>query len=196
MIRRGGRLLASGEMNMWPIGPLMREHRIIERMVALMRREADRLKSGGMLEPVFIDRVAGFIKNYADRCHHGKEEDILFRDLKAKGLSADLAQIMNELIEEHKVGRQMTRELLSAKEHCMADKSGSPQEVVARLQALTDFYPKHIEKEDKRFFYPCMELFDRMAKDAMLEEFWKFDRMLVHEIYENVVTDLEAGGGG
>lgn len=188
--------MASGEMNMWPIGPLMREHRLIERMVALMRQEADRLKSGGLLDPLFIDRAAGFIKNYADRCHHGKEEDILFRDLKAKGLPADLERIMNELIQEHKVGRQMTGELLSAKEHCMADKSGGSQEVVARLQALADFYPEHIEKEDKHFFYPCMELFDRKAKDAMLEEFWEFDRKLVHEVYENVVSILEAGKEG
>lgn len=176
---------------MWPIGPLMREHRLIERMVALMGQEADRLKSTNQLDPVFIDNAAGFIKNYADRCHHGKEEDILFRDLREKDLPAGIEQIMNELIEEHKLGRKMTRELMSTKESCLAGKAGGLQDVITCLEALAAFYPKHIDKEDKRFFYPCMEFFDRKAKDAMLEEFWEFDRKLVHEVYENIVGALE-----
>ena len=181
---------------MWPIGPLMREHRLIERMVALMEQEAQRLRSTNRLDPIFIDTAAGFIKNYADRCHHGKEEDILFRDLKAKNLPADLAQIMDELIQEHKQGRQMTGELLRAKERCLADPAKGLADVIAGLEALAGFYPGHIEKEDKHFFYPCMELFDKRAKDTMLEEFWEFDRNLMHEVYEDIVLSWESGKGG
>lgn len=62
-----------------PIGPLMKKHRLIERMIALMERELFRLKDGKEMDPVFIDVAADFIRTYADRCHHGKEEDILFR---------------------------------------------------------------------------------------------------------------------
>jgi len=181
---------------MWPIGPLMREHRLIERMVALMRQEAERLKTAQALDPAFIDMAARFIKTYADRCHHGKEEDILFRDLEGKGLPAELKQIMEELVAEHKLGRAMTRELMAAKESVLKNKAGGLAEVIARLEALAKFYPQHIEKEDKRFFYPCMEFFDRREKDAMLAEFWEFDRKLVHEEYEKTVKALEGRKGG
>jgi hemerythrin-like domain-containing protein len=173
----------------------MREHRLIERMVALMGREANRVEATQALDPAFIDLAAGFIKNYADRCHHGKEEDILFRDLKGKDLPAELKQIMEELVAEHKLGRKMTKELLKAKESALKNKAGALAEVIAGLKALVDFYPRHIEKEDKRFFYPCMEFFDRKQKDAMLAEFWEFDRRLVHEEHENTVSALEGVKG-
>ena len=57
---------------MMPIGPLMKEHRLIERMIALMEKELGRLNAGEELDPGFIDIAVDFIRTYADRCHHGK----------------------------------------------------------------------------------------------------------------------------
>jgi len=71
---------------MLPIGPLMEEHRVIERMIKIMGARLDALKKDGRVEPLFIDTAVDFIRTYADRCHHGKEEDILFRDLAKKKL--------------------------------------------------------------------------------------------------------------
>ena len=69
---------------MRPIGPLMREHRLIERMVALMRAETEKISRTGEARPDFITSAVDFFRTYADRTHHGKEEDILFRDLAKK----------------------------------------------------------------------------------------------------------------
>ena len=51
---------------------------------------------------------------YADRTHHGKEEDILFGDLSKRLLSAEDQRIMKELLEEHIFGRQTTKALIEA----------------------------------------------------------------------------------
>jgi hemerythrin-like domain-containing protein len=59
------------------------------------------------------------------------------------------------------------------------------------LNDLVEFYPRHIEKEDKRFFYPSMEYFTRQEQEAMLNEFWDFDRKVVHEHYAKVLDELE-----
>ena len=72
---------------MLPIGPLMIEHRLIEKMLALIQRAIDRGEQQNRINPEFIDLAVDFIRMYADRCHHGKEEDILFRDLTKKPLS-------------------------------------------------------------------------------------------------------------
>jgi hypothetical protein len=40
---------------MQPIGPLMIEHRLIERMIAIMKRELSRVQTERKLNPVFID---------------------------------------------------------------------------------------------------------------------------------------------
>ena len=69
---------------MLPIGLLMKEHRLIERMVGLLVKELDRTKKVNDLNPVFIDSAVDFFRTYADRTHHGKEEDILFRELRIK----------------------------------------------------------------------------------------------------------------
>lgn len=173
---------------MWPIGPLMHEHRLIERMIALLARESGRLRAGGSLDEGFISQAADFIRTYADRCHHGKEEDILFRDLASRDLAPELRGIMAELIEEHKHGRQLVARLTAAA------RQGETQTVAEVLAELAGFYPGHIEKEDKRFFFPCMELFNQAEKDAMLAEFAEFDRQIIHDKYAAVVQEREAGG--
>ena len=61
-----------------------------------------------------MDIAVDFIRVYADRTHHGKEEAILFRELKNKPLSTEDRRVMNELIEEHVFGRQTTKTLVDA----------------------------------------------------------------------------------
>jgi len=63
--------------------------------------------------------------------------------------------------------------------------------VTARLSALVDFYPKHIEKEDKHFFLPVMRYFSPQEKEAMLREGCDFDSTLIHEKYKTVVALAE-----
>ena len=101
---------------MKPIGPLMIEHRLIERMIALLRKEIGKVEESQEIDPIFIDAAVDFIRMYADKTHHGKEEDILFRELAKKNMTQEHQKIMQELIEEHKYGRKMVGELVQAKQ--------------------------------------------------------------------------------
>ncbi|MDD4956015.1 MAG: hemerythrin domain-containing protein [Candidatus Omnitrophica bacterium] len=176
---------------MMPVGPLMIEHRIIERMIKIMRAKLENISKEGKVDPVFIDTAVDFIRTYADRCHHGKEEDILFRDLAKKKISDEHKRIMNELIEEHKMGRNNVKNLIEAKEKYVRGDNGALTEIVSNIETLVNFYPKHIEKEDKHFFLPCMDYFTDVEKDAMLNEMWEFDRKMIHEKYTKVVECYE-----
>jgi hemerythrin-like domain-containing protein len=184
-------------MNMMPIGPLMIEHRLIERMIEVMRRQLLRWETGGQVDPFFIDMAVDFIRTYADRCHHGKEEDILFRDLGDKPLTSEQRGIMEELLEDHRWGRETTARLVKANEDYRHGNAKASSAVLECVKALVDFYPKHIEKEDRHFFIPVMDYFSREQKDAMLEEENEFDRNLIHEKYKAVAEkarDLVMGG--
>jgi len=172
---------------MMPIGPLMIEHRLIEKMIEVMRRQFLRWETDGQLDPLFIDMAVDFIRTYADRCHHGKEEDILFRDLAKKGLSDEHRKTMEELMDEHRWGRETTARLANANE-AYRDGNGKAMSIILEcVKALVDFYPKHIKKEDRHFFIPVMDYFSKEEKDAMLEEENEFDRGLIHERYKAVV---------
>ena len=128
---------------------------------------------------------------YADRTHHGKEEDILFRDLSKRPLSAEDQRVMNELIQEHVFGRQTTRKLVEANARYRRGNEAALGEIADRLRTLVKFYPKHIEKEDKIFFPAARAYFTEEEDQAMLEEFWEFDRKMIHEKYKLVVEGLE-----
>ena len=176
---------------MMPIGPLMIEHRLIERMVELMKRELRRIKEKDEVDTAFIDDAIDFIRTYADLCHHGKEEGILFRDLAKKQLSPEYKKTMDELIQEHVLARKMVGRLVSAKESFARGESTALKDIEDRLQQLSDFYPAHIEKEDKHFFIPCMGYFTEQEQDNMLQEFCDFDKNVIHEKYKRVVEHLE-----
>jgi hemerythrin-like domain-containing protein len=62
-------------------GPLMIEHRLIDRMIGIIKRILSQIEKEEKVDPVFVDTTVDFIRTYADRTHHGKEEDILFREL-------------------------------------------------------------------------------------------------------------------
>jgi hemerythrin-like domain-containing protein len=83
---------------MKPIGPLMWEHRIIERMVPVLGEELNRMKKTGKADPRFIVSAVDFFRTYADRTHLGKEEDILFKVLESK------------MLEEMKAGKRDSAE--------------------------------------------------------------------------------------
>jgi len=173
-----------------PVGPLMKEHRLIERMIRIMNAELEKVKKDSKADPSFIDTAIDFIRTYADRCHHGKEEDILFRDLAKKNISAEHKRIMDELIKEHVMGRNNVKKLAEAKEKYILGNKGVLKDIISNMEILVKFYPRHIEKEDKHFFIPCMDYFTQEEKDAMLNEIWEFDRNMIHEKYTKVVGSL------
>ncbi len=152
---------------MMPIGPLMIEHRLIEKMIGVIDAGLPGIEREAVIKAGFVETMVDFIRTYADRCHHGKEEGILFRELKKKKISHEHRHIMNELIEEHAWGRKTTA-------------------------SLAEFYPKHIEKEDRRFFRPVMDYFSQEERDAMLREGWEFDQKLIHEKYRGAVEEARA----
>jgi hemerythrin-like domain-containing protein len=174
---------------MLPIAPLMIEHRLIERMILVIRKEIDRYEGEEDINPDFIDAAADFIRTYADKCHHGKEEDILFRDLRKKELPDELKNIVSELIEEHQRGRKAVGDLVEAKRRYIhGDKHALPA-ILDCLRYMADFYPKHIEKEDKHFFLPCMSYFTPEEQETMLKEEWEFDKNLIHQIYRQKIDE-------
>ena len=171
-------------------GPLMIEHRLIERMLSVIEDAVTTIESKQEVDPVLIDIVVDFIGIYADRTHHGKEEDILFRELKKKTLSSEDKRVMNELIEEHVFGRKTTKALVDANTRYRNGDNAALSEISEKLQTLTEFYPKHIEKEDKVFFPASRSYFTDKEDELLLEEFWEFDRKMIHEKYSSVVEQF------
>ncbi len=172
-------------------GPLMIEHRLIERMLKVIQSKLVQSGNSGMIDPFFVDRAVDFISIYADRTHHGKEEDILFRELKNRNLSDADRKTMSDLIKEHEFGRKATRDLIGANNRYRNGDGSALADIVSCLGSIVDFYPKHIEKEDKVFFPAARAYFTEVEDQALLAEFRDFDRRMIHEKYKEIVGALE-----
>jgi hemerythrin-like domain-containing protein len=140
---------------------------------------------------LFIDTVVDFISMYADRTHHGKEEDILFRELAKKPMSDQDQRIMDELVSEHVFGRKITGELVEANARYRQGEQSALAVIKDKLRVLTEFYPRHIEKEDKVFFPASRNYFTEEEDQLLLKEFWEFDREMIHTKYRAVVQAME-----
>ncbi len=176
---------------MKPIGPLMREHRLIERMVKILEKELIKIKKTDEVDTNVIFSGVDFFRTYADRTHHGKEEDILFRELAKKKLTPEHKKIMNKLVEDHVFARKTVGVLNDANLSVVKGNRGSIKEIISNLEKLVALYPKHIFVEDKEFFYPILEYFSKDEQEVMLQEFWEFDQKMIHEKYTKMVDDLE-----
>lgn len=179
---------------MMPIGPLMIEHRLIERVIKVLPEISKRMTDRGELEPSLIDTTVDFIRMYADRTHHGKEEEILFRDLSKRNLTEEDHRLMGALVDEHVYARRTVKELVAAKESHLKGDKGALATLVNKMEGLFNLYPEHIRKEDRVFFPASMKYFSREEQEVMLKEMWEFDRGMIHEKYKSVVTILEGMG--
>ena len=176
---------------MYAYGMLMIEHRLIERMLIVIKDALLKIEYKHEIDPVFVDIAVDFIRVYADRTHHGKEEDILMRELKQKPLSASDLQVMNELIREHALVRQTTALISNANDRYRAGDDIALIVIANNLKTLIEFFPKHIEKEDKKFYPASRAYFTDEEDEAMLAEFGELDRKMVYEKYKAVVEKLE-----
>lgn len=176
---------------MKPVGPLMIEHRLIERMVTLLSNALETMKKTNTVNNDFISTGADFFRTYADRTHHGKEEEIFFRELSMKELSAADKNMMERLIQEHVWARQAVAKLAAANARHAGGDREALKDMMYELEKIVTFYPMHIEKEDKGFFLPVMQYFSEQEQHAMLDEFWVFDRGMIHEKYKSIIEEEE-----
>ena len=100
---------------------------------------------------------------------------------------------MEELIREHAWAREQVAALVEAAGRASAEEAAAG-EIAAILEKLTEFYPRHIAKEDKELFPASMRYFTDEEKAAMIAEEHEFDRKLIHEKYRSVVESVEKGG--
>lgn len=172
---------------MLPIGPLMIEHRLIEKTTRVMKAQLELIQAEKQVDSGLIERIIHFVRAYADRCHHGKEEEILFRELAKKNLSSEHKRILDELVEEHQFGRKIVSSLTEANQRYKKGETAALSSIADGLRSLAEFYPEHIKKEDKDFFIPIMDYFSREEKDAMIREGYELDSRLIHQEYESLV---------
>ena len=179
------------DIELTPISPLMVEHRLIERMVQVVSNALNNINEINLMNIEFINQSIDFAKTYTHRCHHGKEEEILFKILAFKKMLPEHKKLMDDLVLEHIHGMKIIYGLEEAKEAYLKGQKNFLKDVIANFKKWVEFYLNHIQKEEKTFFQPAMEYFSKHEQEEMLKKFWEFDQYLIHEKYIKMVELFE-----
>ncbi len=156
-----------------PTAELRAEHRVIERVLGVLERLlAQPLESAPAVTAALRDCVR-FFRLFADACHHGKEEDMLFPALESAGIPRDGGPI-GVMLHEHRLGRQYVARMAAELDGLEAGDAGARERFVAAARAYIDLLSAHIYKEDNVLFAMGERVTPPAAQSQLAGEFCQF----------------------
>ena len=174
------------------------EHRVILKIVGVLGVLADALDAGKPVHPETLRDLVEFMRTFADRCHHGKEEAHLFPALASRGVPAQGCPI-GGLTHEHQKGRAPVAELDQAAQAYLKQTTPDGKAVIVRcLRDLAALYPNHIWKEDYMVFPMSGKVLSEADKADLQRKFEAVEAEIgreVHHRMESLVEKLQADAG-
>lgn len=131
---------------------MMEEHRNIKRMLAVMRKACLKVLNGREIDYGDFENMIEFVRNYADRHHHGKEEKLLFNRMIDEIGGAAEKLVRNGMLVEHDLGRLHIMILEEALDKLKAGDEEAKLDVIAEAVSYTHLLTRHIDKEDNAVY--------------------------------------------
>jgi len=127
------------------------EHHLILDVASALEATLGTEVAGGVRDLDVIDDCVAFFRLFADRCHHGKEEDLLFREMEESGMPADSGPIA-VMLAEHRRGRILVAAMGTALDRIRAGRADAAHDLSAAAWSYIDLIRAHIGKEDNILF--------------------------------------------
>ena len=126
--------------------------------------------------------MVDFFRNFADRCHHAKEEDLLFVRMGERGMPAEGGPIAVMLM-EHDEGRRHVKAVAEALTRARSGYASAIASVRGSLESYARLLRAHIDKEDN-VLYPMADRLFAAEDQRWLAE--AFDRVEAEEMGEGI----------
>ena len=97
---------------MTPTEDLINEHKAIKVMLSIMNKIAENIEANKGYYIKDVEKIVDFLKTFADKCHHGKEENVLFPALVLAGIPKENGPI-GIMLREHTLGRGYIKEIIA-----------------------------------------------------------------------------------
>lgn len=127
---------------------MVKEHDNILRMLKVVRNACLRVMNGGEVNYDDFKNMIDFIRNYADKHHHGKEEKFLFKEMQANLGQLGVNLITHGMLVEHDLGRLYMKDLEDALSNFKNGNEESKLDIIANAVGYTNLLKRHIAKEN------------------------------------------------
>jgi hemerythrin-like domain-containing protein len=173
---------------------LSHEHELIRRMLSvleLLTRELQLDKLGAAAD---LREAIRFARGFADRCHHGKEERLLFPLIAGKNETVANMPV-RILTSKHDAGRTLIKDLEDALPGIEAGDAGATAHAAQALTLYTRMLRKHIDKEENIVFPLARTLISQEVADKLAEQFEAVEQEMgpnAHATFGAILESLEA----
>lgn len=149
---------------------LKNEHRQIERMLLVLETASNKAMAGESVSPKVFQDAIRFIKEFADGCHHHKEEDLLFPAMEEKGFPREGGPI-GVMLHEHDLGRSFVKGMVEALDGFGRGNKESLQQLTQNAGGFIALLRQHIMKEDSILFEMASRHLDENEQSILTDEF-------------------------
>jgi len=174
---------------------LKQEHKIILLVLAAAEKQARAIEATGKIDGDKIEKMLDFFRNFADRCHHSKEEKHLFATLEQRGFRHDVGPIA-VMLAEHQQGRNRLKAVAEALPKARLGDRPVLRQVRENLAAYVKLLKEHISKEDNVLFAMAEKALTNQDQAALSAAFEKAEQEEtgegVHEKYHQLAHELAA----
>jgi hemerythrin-like domain-containing protein len=178
---------------MHPLYVLKHEHRVIEKVLRALDGVCARLDMGLTVPTGALLNLVDFITEFADRYHHGKEENYLFPALHKQGI-ASRDSALQVIGREHEIERNLTDQMREAALEYAESDPDSRSLFAGAARAYITHLTGHIQKEDAILFRVADEMLDETDREDLMAGFERARNEFGPEVsdrYEKLATDLE-----
>lgn len=172
---------------------LKNEHEAILIVIDAAEKEAASIAETGKMRADTVRRMADFLKNFVDRCHHAKEEKHLFAAMHAHGMPMTSGPLA-VMLREHEQGRAHVRAIAEAAGRTGIPTAASARKVKNELSAYAALLRGHIDKEDKVLYPMADSLLTADEQNALTQAFERVESEEigagVHERYHAWIETL------
>jgi hemerythrin-like domain-containing protein len=178
-----------------PYAVLAREHRLIERALDILSRICDEARRTKKLDAAEVTQVIQFLREFADRTHHLKEERILFPAIESTTFFPGCG-----LVSEHQLGRERVQGMADAVERASRGDAEGVRVFLRQARSLIVMLRAHIAKEDDCLASVVHRSFSGEDGERLTQEFEEMERgemgERTFERFAAIVEALEAKHGG
>lgn len=178
---------------MTPTELLKHEHLIILMVLGAAEYELRLIQDSGRVDAGKINQMLDFFRNFADACHHAKEEKHLFAMMHKRGVPEDTGPIA-VMLQEHNEGRRRLRAVAEALPQAAEGVPSAIETVRDNLAGYIEMLRNHIDKEDNILYPYADQLLTDDDQQALSESFEKVEAEEigagVHEKYHQLAHAL------
>jgi len=176
-----------------PTQELVHEHEIVKHALTILEQISAKLDAGGTLNVEHLSRLLEFLTEFVDKCHHGKEEDVLFPMMVQTG-APPAKPMTSQMLSEHQTGRTFIKNMKQAFTQYQAGAADAGRDISKNANGYIELLRTHITKEDT-ILYPFAEKLLTAAQQTELVE--EFERIEIertgpgkHEEYHQMIHEL------